>query len=146
MKIQITLLTVMLTLALSYASAMENPMMQVAQVNPIPMFMPILVKKSAELSLTQVQIEAFAKWRGENMASALQASNAITNGEIAIKQASLDSKSRKEIDAMLVDVAKARADLANRTLRCHARTKEILTADQWQKLLNIYAMKNVSNK
>jgi hypothetical protein len=43
---------------------------------------------------------------------------------------------------MLNDVAKARADLADRTLRCHTYTKETLTEAQWTQLLAMYAKKS----
>nr|MBL0709473.1 hypothetical protein [Colwellia sp.] len=46
-----------------------------------------------------------------------------------------------KIKSMLNDIAKARADLTDRTLRCHTYTKEILTESQWVKLLTIYKKK-----
>lgn len=115
-----------------------NPMKQVAQVNSIPMFMPYLVKKADVLKLTPEQVESFAKWRAENMAPALAAANTIKEGEYAIKQATLNGGSKREIQQILTNVANAREDLSARTLRCHDYTRAILNQVQWQQLLDMY--------
>lgn len=138
-KIQFTLLSLILTILLASSPASANPMMQVKQVNAIPMFMPLLVKKAQELSLTPEQVSIFAQWRAENMAPAVQATTTIVEGEKAIKQAVLEGADISKINIILNDVAKARADLADRTLRCHAHTKEALTKAQWSQLLAMYA-------
>ena len=119
-----------------------NPMMEVKKINPIPMFMPILVKKSDELSLTKEQISAFATWRAENMAPALQAKTTIIESENSIKNAILQGESIKKINRLLEDITNARKDLTSRTLRCHSYTKAVLNKTQWEKLLNIYAKQN----
>jgi len=138
-KIQFTLLSLILAILFASSPASANPMMQVKQVNPIPMLMPFLVKKAQELSLTPEQVAIFAKWRAENMAPAVQATTTIIEGEKAIKQAVLAGADISKINIILNDVAKAHADLADRTLRCHAHTKEALTQTQWTQLLAMYA-------
>ncbi len=136
-KLQFLLLPILFTLFTSEAFA-SNPMMQVAQVNPIPMLMPVLVKKAAQLELTEEQIAAFAKWRSENMAPAMKASMAIKNGLQSIRKATLDGSSIEKIETMLAQVAQARADLADRTLRCHAYARRILSNNQWKKVIDLY--------
>ncbi len=136
-KLQQIFIAIIMTLLAENAFA-SNPMMQVAQVNPIPMLMPILVKQATELDLTEEQVKAFAQWRSENMAPAVKASMTISNGEKSIKQASLDGTPLVEIETLLEQVAQARAGLAARTLRCHSYAKGILSAKQWHKLIDLY--------
>ena len=119
-------------------STVANPMKQVAQVNPIPMFMPYLVKKAELLKLTSEQVAAFAKWRAENMAPAVEAANIITNGQRAITSATLNGDSAEKVQQLLTDVANARADLSARTLRCHEYTQSVLNESQWQQLVDLY--------
>lgn len=138
-KIQFFLPALILATLSVSSPASANPMMQVKQVNPIPMLMPFLVKKAQVLSLTPEQVAIFAKWRAENMAPAMQATSTIVESEKAIKQAVLNGDSMSKINTFLYDIAKARADLANRTLRCHAHTKEALTQTQWTQLVAMYA-------
>ncbi len=126
-KIQLSLLSLIIAMLFASSPVSANPMMQVKQVNPIPMLMPFLVKKAQVLSLTPEQISIFAKWRAENMAPAVQATSTIIEGGKAIKQAILNGDDVSKINTLLNDIAKARADLADRTLRCHAHTKEALT-------------------
>ncbi len=137
-KLQAILLSILFVLMTSKVFA-SNPMMQVAQVNPIPMLMPILVKQATVLELTEEQVKAFALWRSENMAPAVKASMTIRNAEKSIKQASLDGTPVVEIEALLEQVAQARAGLAARTLRCHSYAKGILSAKQWQNLIDLYS-------
>ena len=144
-KIQFTLLSLILAVLLVNSPVSANPMHQIKQVNPIPMFMPLLVKKSEELSLTSEQVSIFAKWRAENMAPAVQATTIIVEGEKAIKQAVLNGTDVSKINIILNDVAKARADLAKRTLRCHAHTKEALTEVQWTQLLDQFWRRRTNN-
>ncbi|MBL0709851.1 MAG: hypothetical protein JJV99_02375, partial [Colwellia sp.] len=89
-KIQFTLLSFILAALFSSSMVSANPMKSVQKVNPIPMFMPILVKQSDKLALTPKQVDAFAKWRGENMAPAVKATTAIIEGEKAVKKATLE--------------------------------------------------------
>ncbi len=132
------LFAILLTLLLPKAYA-ENPMKQVAKVNPIPMFMPILVKKSQQLELSDQQVAAFTKWRAENMAPAMNESMSIKRGLKAIKQATLNGSSIAEIEELLSGVALARENLAARTLRCHSYVKRTLSAEQWKKMIALYS-------
>ncbi len=131
------LLTIALLLFIPL-STFANPMKQVAQVNPIPMFMPYLVKKAELLKLTTEQVAAFAKWRADNMAPAVEAANIITSGQHAITLATLNGDSAAKVQQLLTDVANARADLAARTLRCHEYTQSVLNESQWQQLVDLY--------
>jgi hypothetical protein len=77
------------------------------------------------------------------MASSLAIGNEILEGEKAINQASLEGKSNKEVEKMLVSVLDKRHTLASHMLTCRDMIIKTLDDDQWKKLVAIYKKKSM---
>ncbi|PHS25115.1 MAG: hypothetical protein COA83_06470 [Methylophaga sp.] len=116
-----------------------NPMiMLMGKTSPMPVFMPILVKKADQLGLSKEQQDELAKWRTEHMAPALKLATEIIDGDKAIKQAALDDKPVAEIEDMIAIVLEKRSKMANTMLTCRENSKRILTESQWDQVVALY--------
>jgi hypothetical protein len=123
-----------------------NPMvMLMGKTSPMPVFMPIMVKNSEELGLSKEQQDELAKWRTDNMASALALAKEIIDGDKAIKQAALDNKPTQEVEAMIASVLEKRSTMATTMLRCRENSKRILTESQWEQVTKMYREKQQHN-
>jgi len=116
-----------------------NPMiMLMSKTSPMPVFMPIMVKKAEQLGLSKEQQGELAKWRTDHMASALKLAKEIIDGDKAIKQAALDDKPVAEIEDMIAIVLAKRSKMANTMLACRENSKRILTESQWNQVVALY--------
>jgi hypothetical protein len=109
------------------------------KVSPMPMLMSTLVKHSETLELTQQQMDIFAKWRKENMASAMTLATSILNLERQINAAALKGDSPKEVTKLLNTLMEKRLVLASKMLACRDNVKNALTEQQWDNLVHLYS-------
>lgn len=109
------------------------------KVSPMPMLMSTLVKHSETLELTQQQMDIFAKWRKENMASAMTLATSILNLERQINAAALKGDSPKEVTKLLSTLMEKRLVLASKMLACRDNVKNALTEQQWDNLVHLYS-------
>jgi len=122
-----------------------NMMMLMARTSPMPVLMPIMVKNSEKLGLSQQQNDELTKWRTENLAPALTLAKQIIDGDKAIKQAALDNKPKADIEIMIKTVLEKRLELAIKMLLCRENTKRILTEGQWEQVVTLYREKHVAH-
>jgi|GEM_PF-5073298 len=115
-----------------------NPMELIQRVSSMPSLMPIMVKNSKEIGLSQEQMDELSKWRAENIAPALTLAKEIGEGENAIKKAALDNKPKEEIEAMIKSVLDKRSELENKMLLCRENSIRILTESQWEQVVKLY--------
>jgi hypothetical protein len=108
------------------------------KVSPMPMLMSTLVKHSETLELTQQQMDIFAKWRKENMASAMTLATSILNLERQINAAALKGDTSKEVTKLLSTLMDKRLALASKMLACRDNVKNALTEQQWDNLVHLY--------
>ena len=119
--------------------AKPNPMiMMMSKTSPMPVFMPIMVKKAEQLGLSKEQQAELTQWRTEHMAPALKLAKEIIDGDKAIKQAALDDKPQQEIEDMIAIVLAKRSKMANKMLLCRENSKRILTDSQWVQVVALY--------
>jgi len=109
------------------------------KVSPMPMLMSTLVKHSETLELTPQQMDIFAKWRKENMASAMTLATSILNLERQINAAALKGDSPKEVTKLLSTLMEKRLVLASKMLACRDNVKNALTEQQWDNLVHLYS-------
>jgi hypothetical protein len=109
------------------------------KVSPMPMLMSTLVKHSETLELTQQQMDIFAKWRKENMASAMTLATSILNLERQINAAALKGDTSKEVTKLLSTLMDKRLALASKMLACRDNVKNALTEQQWDNLVHLYS-------
>jgi hypothetical protein len=108
------------------------------KVSPMPMLMPTLVKHAETLELTQQQMDVFAQWRKENMASAMTLATSILNLERQINSAALNGVPSKEVTNLLDTLMEKRLTLASKMLACRDNVKNTLSNQQWDSLVHLY--------
>jgi len=118
--------------------AKPNFMTLILKTTPLPVFMPIIMKNSEQLGLSQRQKEEFAQWRTESMGPAMMLANSIIEGDKAIKEAALSEKGSMEIQEMIKHVLEQRSELANKTLLCRENSRRILSEKQWSQVISLY--------
>lgn len=108
------------------------------KVSPMPMLMSTLVKHAETLELTQQQMDVFAQWRKENMASAMTLATSILNLERQINIAALNGVPSKEVTNLLDTLMEKRLTLASKMLACRDNVKNTLSNQQWDSLVHLY--------
>jgi hypothetical protein len=108
------------------------------KVSPMPMLMSTLVKHAETLELTQQQMDVFAQWRKENMASAMTLATSILNLERQINSAALNGVPSKEVTNLLDTLMEKRLTLASKMLACRDNVKNTLSNQQWDSLVHLY--------
>jgi hypothetical protein len=151
-KLFITLLSSLMALMASQATVADMQHQQsngnsgksvmvslMEKVSPMPMLMSTLVKHAETLELTQQQTAIFAKWRKENMASAMTLATSILNLERQINVSALKGDSSKEIANLLSTLMEKRLALATKMLACRDNVKNALSDQQWDSLVHLYS-------
>jgi len=124
----------------SDAQSGKSVMMSLMEkVSPMPMLMSTLVKHADTLELTQQQTAIFAKWRKENMASAMTLATSILNIERQVNAAALKGESSKEVANLLNALMEKRLALASKMLACRDNVKNALSEQQWDNLVHLYS-------
>jgi len=132
-----TLLCV-LVLMLANGSAQAMDMAAVKHAHPLPNFMLVIVNHGKMLDLSEEQQAALKAWGKEHKPLAQQLVSAITQGEKALHQASLEGVSKADMMAQLDGLLEKRKALAEFKTNCRDKMHEVLSEDQWKQVIEYY--------
>jgi len=132
-----TLLCV-LVLMLANGSAQAMDMAAVKHAHPLPNFMLVIVNHGKMLDLSEEQQAALKAWGKEHKPLAQQLVSAITQGEKALHQASLEGVSKADMMAQLDGLLEKRKELAEFKTDCRDNMREVLSDEQWEQVIEYY--------
>ncbi len=99
-----------LVLMLANSSAQAVNMAAVKHAHPLPNFMLVMLEYGEKLNLSEEQQAALKAWGKEHKPLAQQLVKAITQGEDALHQASLEGASKADMMAQLDGLLEKRKD------------------------------------
>ena len=132
-----TLLCV-LVLMLANGSAQAMDMAAVKHAHPLPNFMLVMLEYGEKLNLSEEQQAALKAWGKEHKPLAQQLVSAITQGEKALHQASLEGVSKADMMAQLDGLLEKRKELAEFKTDCRDNMREVLSDEQWEQVIEYY--------
>ncbi len=127
-----------LVLMLANGSAQAVNMAAVKHAHPLPNFMLVIVNDGEMLDLSEDQQAALKAWGKEYKPLAQQLVSAITQGEKALHQASLEGVSKADMMAQLDGLLEKRKKLAEFKTDCRDNMREVLSDEQWEQVIEYY--------
>lgn len=107
--------------------------------NPMPNLMKVMVKMGDQLDLSEEQSEDLAKWREAHQGSMRATVTDLTRMEAELGKAALDGTNRARLMGMYSDIARVRRDIVTSKIACRDNLKRILTEEQFNKVIALYA-------
>lgn len=113
----------------------QDMMAMMKHANPVPNYMRIVVMHGDDLDLTTEQSNQLAKWREKSHHRVNGLVNEVIEGEKALKQASMENKSREEMNQMAQAVMEKRLAIIDVKTRYRDNMRKILNDKQWNKVV-----------
>jgi len=144
LKLKTITLLAIITLASGSAIAssgqgMHNFREMMNHANPMPNLMQVIRRHEDQLNLSNEQSAALASWRKAHhkiMHDKVMEVNAL---EKAMYDAAMSGKSKEEVMKMAAELQKMRQNIISTKLDCRDNMRRVLNADQYAKVLKIYA-------
>lgn len=114
-------------------------MKQMKHASPMPNLMGIVMKNAQQLALNGEQMKALKQWSDVNQPRVWEWVGVITTTEKQLHDAVLKGASRDELDKMTLMILDTRQKIIRTKIMCVDNLRAILNADQWNKLMEIYA-------
>jgi hypothetical protein len=127
-----------LVLMLANSSAQAVNMAAVKHAHPLPNFMLVMLEYGEKLNLSEEQQAALKAWGKEHKPLAQQLVSAITQGEKALHQASLEGVSKADMMAQFDGLLEKRKELAEFKTDCRDNMREVLSDEQWEQVIEYY--------
>ncbi|MEN8217569.1 MAG: hypothetical protein ABFS56_14605 [Pseudomonadota bacterium] len=135
-KTLLSLLALLMAAANVQAGAVD--MKAVKHAHPLPNFMLVIIKHGDMLALSPEQEQAFANWRAKHGPIAKELVMAIKKGEQQLQEASMSGASKEEIMGQLDALLEKRRQLAQMKTTCRDNMRQILSDEQWNKVLSLF--------
>lgn len=107
--------------------------------NPMPNLMKVVSKMGDQLDLTEEQNAELAKWREAHRSDMRATVKDLMRMETELGKAALDGTNRARLMGMYSDIAKTRRDIVTTKITCRDNLKRILTEEQFNKVIALYA-------
>ena len=105
--------------------------------NYMPNFIPIVLNNEKGLNLTAEQCQTFNKFQKEKAQNGKKLIKKINQMEAESRQMALKGAPLEELQARHKEIAEAREKLMVGKWKCHQFVKKQLTAEQYDKLINV---------
>jgi len=105
--------------------------------NPMPNYMPTLMKNSKDVGLNAEQTEKLKKWITANNKKAADVVKKIVQLENGIAMASTNGDDKETLMKKFSEMADLRLKLASSKTACRDNIRSILSAEQWNKLVEL---------
>ena len=137
-----TLKALMLTLVFLTASTAYSKTDTSLPVAPVPNLMPMIMHHGEMLNLDEKQQAKLAEWRKKQHHKMHKLGEEIRADQAAILEAALNGKPADEILAMEEAVEEKRVKFITTKTACRDNMKKLLTAEQWNQVIDIYKKEN----
>jgi copper(I)-binding protein len=114
-------------------------MKQMKHASPMPNLMGVVKKNAQQLALNDDQMKALKQWSDVHQPRVWEWVGVITSTEKQLHDAVLKGASRDELDKMTLTILDTRQKIIRTKIMCVENLRAILSADQWNKLMEIYA-------
>ena len=114
-------------------------MKQMKHASPMPNLMGVVMKNAQQLALNGNQMKAIKQWSDVNQPRVWEWVAVITRTEKELHDAVLKGASIDELDKMTLTILDSRQKIIRTKILCVENLRAILNADQWNKLMEIYA-------
>ncbi len=114
-------------------------MKQMKHASPMPNLMGIVKKNAKQLALNGDQMKALKQWADVHQPRVWEWVGVITSTEKQLHDAVLKGASRDDLDKMTLTILDTRQKIIRTKIMCVDNLRAILNADQWNKLMGIYA-------
>jgi len=114
-------------------------MKQMKHASPMPNLMGVVKKNAKQLALNGDQMKALKQWADVHQPRVWEWVDVITRTEKELHDAVLKGASRDDLDKMTLTILDTRQKIIRTKIMCVDNLRAILSADQWNKLMDIYA-------
>jgi len=115
-----------------------NEIQAFLRVSPMPKLMAIILMHNQELALDASQSKALENWRLKNMNHWAGLFDDVLTHEKRITQSAINMESAAELMTDFERMAEKRHQMAKMSLACRDHMKQVLNAQQWQKVVNLF--------
>ena len=107
-------------------------------INPMPNFMKVIMMHGDELDLGEKQQADLAKWREQTRPVMSNLKKMTLQAETRVRSMSLSNASEEELLVQYAEIEKLRHQIAETKIKCRSNLQNILTAEQFAKVQEIY--------
>lgn len=104
-------------------------------VNPVPNYMQVINANSADLGISDENMETFGNWSKDNHPKMMAMANQITVLEKEIYQGSLQKMDKAAILDKFTQIENLRKDIVTKKTNCRDLIIETLSPEQWTNLI-----------
>ncbi len=105
--------------------------------NPMPNYMPVIMKNAKDLALTSDQTEKLKSWVAANNKKAEDVVKKIVQLENNLAMESINGVDKPTLMKEYSEIADLRIKLASSKTDCRDNIRKILSTEQWQKLVSL---------
>lgn len=113
--------------------------MAMHHASALPNLMKVVKKHGDQLKLSEEQAKALEAWRARHGAPIHAKAKEIREMEMAMAQAALEGRPKAQLMSMNSRILNARAHVASVKIDCRDNMRRILSPEQYEKVLSIYA-------
>ena len=117
---------------------------QAGPANPMPNYMPLIMENAEEVMLTTEQTEQLKQWSEIALPKVKAWLNELEEVNLKIKNAALAKASIDDLLVLEQTAEDLRIKIINSKVDCRDNAQKILNKKQWQQVLGLYNMSQVS--